>query len=240
MGNNYFSFKQFTIHQDKCAMKVCTDACVFGAWAAAKALQFDSIKNILDIGCGTGLLSLMLAQKTTAHIDAIEINEDAVTQARENILQSPWKERIVIINTPLQQFNSNKKYNLIICNPPFFEDDLKSGDENKNAAKHDVTLKLDELVSFIKDNVTIDGHAVVLIPYHRTEYFSSLLTGNNLFINEALFLKQSPAHKYFRSVILFSNKNIQPVESNELVIHDGDRNYTEVFKALLGSYYLKL
>jgi tRNA1Val (adenine37-N6)-methyltransferase len=221
-------------------MKICTDACILGAWAADKIQQFHSIENILDIGCGTGLLSLMLAQKTTAKIDAIEINADAAGQAKENVLQSQWIDSIEIINTSLQHFHAIKKYDLIISNPPFFEDDLKSGDENKNASKHDVTLKFEELISFIKQNLAADGHAVVLIPHHRTEYFSSLVAENNLFIHEALFLKQSPAHKYFRSILLFSNKNIQPVESNELVIHDAERNYTEGFKELLGSYYLKL
>lgn len=221
-------------------MKVCTDACVLGAWAADKIQQYDFIKDVLDIGCGTGLLSLMIAQKTNAHIDAVEINPGAASQAKENVFQSPWPQRIDIIQAPLQQFQPDKKYQLIISNPPFFEDDLRSGDENKNASKHDATLRFDELIFFIKEHLANDGHAIVLIPYQRTTYFSLLLKECNLFINEVLLLKQSPTHKYFRSILLFSNNNIQPTETNELVIHDRDRNYTEAFKELLSSYYLEL
>ncbi len=221
-------------------MKVCTDACILGAWTAAKFENKDLTKNILDIGAGTGLLSLMLAQKINAAIDAIEIDEAAAKQAKENILQSPWKQNIEVINVPLQQFETNKKYDLIISNPPFFEDDLRSPDDDKNAAKHDSTLKLDELIDFIKNKLYEQGTAVVLIPFHRTGYFAELLKNHHLFINETLFVKQSPGHDYFRSVILFANEDIQPIESNELIIHDGERNYTERFKELLNSYYLKL
>ncbi|MFT3908070.1 MAG: methyltransferase [Ferruginibacter sp.] len=240
MPNNYFSFKQFTIHQDQCAMKVCTDACVLGAWAAGKFEKNIHTKNVLDIGTGTGLLSLMLAQKINAAIDAIEIDRAAAKQAKENVLLSPWQDKIDIINVSLQQFDTTKKYDLIISNPPFFEDDLKSPDDDKNAAKHDSTLKLDELVVFIKNKLNENASAVVLIPFQRTNYFAELLKEHHLYINETLFVKQSPKHDYFRSVILFSNENIQPIESNELIIHDDKRNYTYTFKILLAPYYLKL
>ena len=131
MSNTYFQFKQFTIHQDKCAMKVCTDACMLGAWTAGK-LGGSGINNILDIGCGTGLLSLMLSQKINASIDAVEIDADAAKQAGENISASPWAANIRVIHTSLQEFMPKKKYDLIICNPPFYENDLRSEHENKN------------------------------------------------------------------------------------------------------------
>ena len=119
MSNNYFQFKQFTIHQDKCAMKVCTDACLFGAFVANE-IQDKTINHILDIGAGTGLLSLMLAQKSNAAIDAVEIDKSTYEQAEENISQSSWKEKITVYNSGIADFYSNYKYDLIISNPPFF------------------------------------------------------------------------------------------------------------------------
>ena len=117
-------------------MKVCTDACLFAAWVAAY-LQKNKINpgSILDIGTGTGLLSLMLAQKTLALIDAVEINIDAALQAKENFNASPWKQRLNVFETGILQYNTQMKYDLIISNPPFFNNDLLSPDKNKNTAK---------------------------------------------------------------------------------------------------------
>jgi tRNA1Val (adenine37-N6)-methyltransferase len=221
-------------------MKVCTDACLLGAWTADKMQHLRKVDNMLDIGCGTGLLSLMLAQNTNALIDAIEIDPAAAKQAKENVSASPWANNINVINIALQEFTPNKKYDLIICNPPFFEDDLRSADENKNAAKHDTELTLDELFSFIKDHLNKNGHAAILIPFHRTDHVAALIKENELFIREILFVKQSTSHSYFRSLVLLSNEEKQPIETNELSIHDDERNYTETFKTLLGPYYLKL
>lgn len=219
-------------------MKVCTDACLFGAWVAGRMQQ--NIKSkVLDIGCGTGLLDLMLAQKITTVIDAIEINSDAAMQASENIAQTPWAKNISVINTSIQDFIPSKRYDLIICNPPFYEDDLRSGDENKNAAKHDTTLRLDELISFVNANMEEDGLFTLLLPFHRTEYFERLSNGSGLFVCEKLLVKQSPKHDHFRSVLLLSKKRPVTVTVNELIIHDNDRNYTNEFQYLLRDYYLK-
>jgi tRNA1Val (adenine37-N6)-methyltransferase len=237
--NSFFQFKQFTIQQDRCAMKVCTDACILGAWVADK-MEGAVVKNILDIGSGTGLLSLMLAQKIDAETDAIEINEDAAIQAIENISGSAWAEKINVINISLQDIIPQKKYDLIICNPPFYENDLRSGDEHKNAAKHDLTLRLDELLLFVKKYLETEGYLFLLLPFHRTAYLERTVNEQGLFVQEKLLIKQSPGHAYFRSVFLISQRKTVTVSIDELIIHDNERQYTLAFQALLKDYYLKL
>lgn len=239
MPNNYFSFKQFTVQQDHCAMKVCTDACLLGAWAAEKIAVLPSVKNILDIGTGTGLLSLMIAQKNATTIDAVELEENAAQQAAGNFSVSPWKERLQVFNTAIDQFDPGKKYDVIISNPPFFGDDLKSNNAFKNAAKHDSTLTLDELLQQIKRLLKENGTAYILIPFHRINYLEKLASDNGFFINEKLLVKQSVDHGYFRSLLMLSN---QPgaVHTKELAIHDAQKLYSDEFTALLKDYYLKL
>ncbi len=222
-------------------MKVCTDACLFGAWVADKTEKREPApKNILDIGAGTGLLSLMLAQKCDAVIDSIEINAEAAIQATTNIKTSPWNNRIRLKQIALQEFNPKIKYEIIISNPPFFELDLRSENDEKNAAKHDSTLKFEELVSFIKEHLSITGMAAVLIPFTRYEYFVSLLKKTGLFIQESMLVKQSTRHAPFRWMLMFSHNEIINPEVKKLAIKDSDGNYSEEFTLLLKDYYLKL
>ena len=220
-------------------MKVCTDACLFGAWMVdvirANHLNFS---NALDVGTGTGLLSLMLAQENDFEIDALEINENAATQAIQNVSATSWKNKVHIHNQSLQEFAPQKKYDFIFSNPPFFENDLTSSDKNKNAAKHDSTLTLDVLIDFIKNNLTEIGYGAVLLPYHRADYIETLLEKQSLFIVEKMLVRQSVSHGFFRTMIFFSNKEVELSSVKEMSIHDEERNYTEGFKELLSGYYL--
>src|ERR1700684_2120654 len=150
MPNSYFRFKQFIIHQDKSAMKVCTDSCIFGAWTVK---HLNGAKKILDAGAGTGLLSLMLAQKSESQIDSIELDPDSAVQALENIMASPWSKRIRLLEGNVLYYPLRSEYDFIISNPPFFDSDLRSPMEKKNKAKHEETLKLDELIVFIRNHL---------------------------------------------------------------------------------------
>ena len=156
MANNYFQFKQFIIHQDRCAMKVTTDSCLFGAWVAAAVRSQDPIaigsgvRSLLDIGAGTGLLSLMIAQKNNISIDAIEIDKDAFLQASENIAASPWSERIKISHADIKYFNPlPAKYDIIVSNPPFYENEWQSESLQRNTAHHSSELLLTDLLDII-------------------------------------------------------------------------------------------
>ncbi|MEO6540330.1 MAG: methyltransferase, partial [Ferruginibacter sp.] len=247
MPNDYFKFKQFTIQQDNCAMKVCTDACLFGALVAG---FHPTTANCLDIGTGTGLLSLMLAQKNDAVvIDAYEIDTDAAKQAAENFAASPWTRRLQAIHAdiltlapdpliaPDKQKALRKKYDLIICNPPFFEDDLRSPYEAKNKAKHDTALTLVELLHIADLHLTTDGSFAVLLPFLRVDYFIEEATKVDLHLSKQILLKQSPKHNYFRGILFFSRTEKEP-ERSEIVIKDETDQYTAAFVDALKDYYL--
>lgn len=240
MANNYFQFKQFIIQQDQCSMKVCTDACIFGAVVAKHLNEYKhNAESILDIGTGTGLLSLLLAQKTNALIDAIEIDKAAAMQASKNFDVSPWKERLNIFNTGAGEFSSKKKYDCIISNPPFFEDDLKSGDAKKNAAKHDTTLTLLQLLEITHRYLAPSGIFVVLLPYHRLDYFIAAAANYHLFVKEKILIQHVATHPYFRGVLYFTSNTTTSI-TTQLTIKKTIGKYTPEFIALLKDYYLHL
>lgn len=221
-------------------MKVCTDACLFGAWAAAHSSQLKA-RSLLDIGAGTGLLSLMLAQKLPGiMIDAVEMDEAASQQAKENFEASPWRERLKVYNTSVQQFASaaQHKYDIIISNPPFYENNLKSNDAKRNLALHSAELKLEELIKISGDLLKDDGKLFILIPYNRTEQLSALIR-DHLSIKEIVFVKQTPKHQFFRSMFLLGKEKSSAVTS-EMIVMGGDGRYDGEFIKLLQDYYLLL
>lgn len=218
-------------------MKVCTDACLFGAFVANCQLP---IAHCLDVGTGTGLLSLMYAQKNPyALIDAVEINAAATLQAKENFEASPWKGRLHIINADIKDLENDKKYDLIISNPPFFEDDLRSNDKAKNAAKHDTTLSLEELLKVIEAKLSIDGSFAVLLPYHRVGYFETEAAKLNFHLSHKILVKQTPTHDPFRGILFFSREK-REMHSREMAIKNGEGVYSDEFIVLLKDYYLNL
>ena len=243
MANSYFKFKQFTIQQDRCAMKVTTDGCLFGAWAGNEVISLRSeIKWVLDIGTGTGLLALILAQKNEMRIDAIEIDKDAFEQATENIAASPWADRIKIIRGDVKNFLFPHKYDVIISNPPFYENELKADDKKKNIAHHGDELSLVELLAVIKNNLSSGGIFYLLLPYKRNEEIKKLLFENDLTVSSLVFVKQSHNHDYFRIMLAGKIKTAAANETmiEEMAITDEYGQYTARFKTLLGDYYLNL
>ena len=243
MPNSYFQFKQFTIHQDRCAMKVTTDACLFGAWIVNEVKsQKLKVENVLDIGAGTGLLSLMVVQKNPEiKIDAIEIDKDAAEQAQVNVGSSPWKEQINILQADVKGFSFEKEFDLIISNPPFYEKEIRSATDSKNIAHHSENLTLKELLAVIKDNLGKTGSFFLLLPYKRNEEIKKLLKDHELNISKILFVRQSVKHDYFRVFIKGSlNEEEKEIDFDELSIKDDEQQYTKEFVSLLKDYYLHL
>jgi tRNA1Val (adenine37-N6)-methyltransferase len=242
MSNTFFRFKQFIVHQDRCAMKVTTDACLFGAWAAREVKSHShETRNMLDIGVGTGLLTLMVAQKNPhLVIDGVEIDKDACSQAKENIQQSAFPNKIYLFNEDVRGFDTGRKYDVIICNPPFYENEIQSADPKKNVAHHGEALLLEALLPIIKSKMTATSHFYLLLPYKRRNTFDQLMKKNGLFAEKRVLVRQSVKHDHFRiliSGVLFGDKS---TEEHELSISVENGSYTEEFKRLLGEYYLRL
>lgn len=236
---SHFKFKQFTVWQNHNAMKVCTDACLFGTWAASElqnALQPNS--KILDIGTGTGLLSLLLAQKLKAKITALEINNAAAVEATSNVLQAGKQNQIEIINEALQNYIAPYKFDTIICNPPFFKQSLKSPNANRNLVLHEANLPLDYLLDFIKENLATNGAAFLLLPANRKTEVLELLKKEDLFVEKLVEVQQTPQHEAFR-IFLKIRKINSAMQSQHLIIKSGE-DYSEEFVEYLKDYYLYL
>ncbi len=227
-----------------CAMKVSTDACIFGA-AVAESLADNgvkdtgTIKNYLDIGTGTGLLSLMLAQKTTAIIDAVEMDKAACEQASENFKASPFKQRLSIYHSDIIDFKSGKKYEGIFSNPPFYEGGLQSPDKQINAAKHDTALTLQQLLMVVASLLKSDGVFAVLLPYHRVNECIEKAFGQGFYLQQKIAVRHSVTHDYCRGILFFVKQPVATV-TKELVIKNEQGIYTAGFTTLLKDYYLYL
>jgi tRNA1Val (adenine37-N6)-methyltransferase len=216
-------------------MKVCTDACLFGAWLAS-VIHGRNI-DILDIGTGTGLLSLMLAQQSEGNIDAIEVDESACGQAKENFLAAPWNDRLSLYHDDIRSFEPSKKYDLIICNPPFYENELKSPDRRRNIALHDAGLTIAELMPIAKRLLKVSGRFAILLPAARADEMESLAIANDYKIAHKCLVRQTPQHGPFRVMYILQQVAPENFISEEIIIKQGDV-YTTEFYALLKDYYL--
>ncbi len=237
MPNPFFRFKSFTVFQDQCAMKVTTEACLLGAWFAAKRL---TAEKILDIGGGTGLLSLMLAQYMPAQLYVIEKDDDAFRQMKQNIEASPWKDNIHPIHGDVLEYKPVHRFDFIITNPPFYENELKSPDARKNMALHDTSLTLEKLITAIAGLLADDGCFGILLPHSKTQTCIQLAAAKGFFPLEHLEVRQTPGHNFFRSILLFSGNKPRTITMHEMTIRDASGNYTDPFSDLLKSYYLHL
>lgn len=241
MPNEYFQFKQFTVFQERSTLKVTTDSCIFGAWTAKKLAAFEyHVSGCLDIGAGTGLLMLMLAQQFAGSIHGIEIDKDAYEQATENIKTSPWYNRIQLFHNDAKIFSATQQYDFIISNPPFFENDLKSPVKKNNFAKHGDGLALADLLELVNRNLTQRGSFSVLLPIHRLDYFIAQAANHELFVQNQLLIRQSHTHPFFRAALILNRKNSGIIKKEELTIRQTPDKYTVSFIELLKPYYLYL
>ncbi len=235
MSNVYFRFKQFTINQDRCAMKVSTDACIAGAWMDLPP----GTKRVLDIGTGTGLLALMLAQKNPGIIiDAIELDAEAAAQAKENVSSSPWADRINIIQADATIYPYTHTYGFVISNPPFFNNSLLSNIDRRNMARHTVSLSFQSLFDILNKCLNEVGVASVLLPCTEHAQWEKLLQDNNWYIEKKLLIHPHD-HKAANRVVSISSRNSNITCTEEhLYIRNPKGDYTDTFKQLMYPYYL--
>ncbi|MBO9204594.1 MULTISPECIES: tRNA1(Val) (adenine(37)-N6)-methyltransferase [Niastella] len=218
-------------------MKVCTDACLLGAWFSKKIPQH---ATVLDIGAGTGLLMMMLAQRSQSEIHGIEIDPAAYEQLQENTSQNDWKQRLQVFAGDARTYSFPHKYDYIISNPPFFESDWLSTDNREQIAKHSTLLTLDELIHVIAHNLQPQGSFGILLPFHRWEYFDKLAGFNGFFLQEKVVVKQTPRHAPFRVLLQYTRNPHHPASAIDLTIQQIDGAYTGEFVGLLKDYYLYL
>jgi tRNA1Val (adenine37-N6)-methyltransferase len=235
VANNYFIFKQFTIYQDKCAFKVGTDGVLLGACADVTA-----VNSILDVGTGTGLISLILAQRSQAAITAIEPDRDSFEQAFSNVRQSKWNERIMVLNTGLQNYDPGTgRFDLIVTNPPWYTDSLKNPDPAKAATRHTVTLDNNELLTGVSRLLSESGRFQVVMPYVEGNIFIAEAQEYDLYCNKILKIRPLPTSEIRRMIITFTRQRQNPAEKF-LTIECGRRHdFTEEYINLVKDFYLR-
>ena len=236
-----FQFKQFSIQQEKSAMKVGTDGVLLGAWAPVSNNPY----NILDIGAGTGLLSLMLAQRSYAEqIDAIEIEENAYEECVDNFENSPWADRLYCYHAGLDEFveeleEIEEQYDVIVSNPPFYSEDYKTLDEARDLARFADALPFDELVEAAYLLLSENGIFSVIIPYSAEENFIALAQKSLLFPLKITRVKGTPTSEIKRSLLAFTRVEQTPI-MDELVIETARHEYTPEYIELTKEFYLKM
>lgn len=238
MPNTYFDFKQFRLDQGQSGMKVTTEGCILGAWAS-----FDQPKRILDIGTGTGLLSLMLAQRyPTGIIDAVELDEKAAQQAEQNFSKSPWSSNLTLHHGSIKDYEADysHSYDLIICNPPFFKNDLKSANTQKAKAIHNDHLAPELLADSIGRLLKSGGIAFILYPIRESADFEKAALERGLIKHSELIIHDNPNKPAMRRILSLSQNRKKNPKSEKLIIKDESGNYATEFIDLLRPYYLHL
>ena len=235
MPNPYFAFKQFTVRHDRCAMKVGTDGVLLGAWT-----DLSHSRRILDIGTGTGLIALMLAQRCMdARITAIDLDSAAVEQAQENIQASPWKDRIEALQQDICTYPPNGTFDTIVSNPPYFIDSLKCPDGQRSTARHTDTLDADRLIGKVSELLTSDGRFSIILPAEQTEDLIRVAGEKGLHPSRQTWVITRPGLSPKRILMEF-RKTPVTLQPDELVIELERHVYSEEYIALTKEFYLKM
>ena len=235
MANSWFQFQQFRVQQDRCAMKISTDAVLLGSLS-----QSPSPKQILDIGTGTGVIALMLAQRfPEAQVTALEIDPEAAAQAAENFKESSFAGRLQLIPTALQDFSADASFDLIVSNPPYFPDHLKSNDHKRNLALHTDSLSFEALVNHASHLLALSGQFWVILPPRQMEDFCKLAEQVLLFPNSKIQIRDNDSKPVHREIVSFSKtKEFPSISTRVCSLKNEDGTYTKDYQQLIAGFLL--
>lgn len=234
MSNSYFQFKQFTVWHDKCAMKVGTDGVLLGAWTSVQ-----HSRRILDIGTGTGLVALMLAQRSQSAITALEIDSQAAVQATENFGRSPWRDRVEVVVADFKQYRPDTQFDVIVSNPPFFVDSMKCPDNQRSIARHNNELTYDDLLRGVSALLSSDGAFTLVIPTDAADRVKDIAQTYCLYPEQQLDVITKPGGTPKRTLITFTFTQ-QECRTEELLTEVARHQYSDAYAALTKEYYMKL
>ena len=236
MANGYFRFKQFTVHQQHCAMKVGTDGTLLGAWALAT----EGSCRIFDIGTGTGLIALMMAQRyPKAQVTAIDIDDGAVRQAKENVSASPFADRINVMKADVLTFKEEEKYDSIVCNPPFFEDSLICPDPQRTEARHTVSLGYRQLMEATFRLLKDDGRFSLIIPFDCRERLESEAHLRGFFLSRVCSIQTTPLKTPKRYMIELSKQPVNEVDTANGILESSPQVRSDWYRELTKEFYIK-
>ena len=236
MANGYFRFKQFTVHQQHCAMKVGTDGTLLGAWALAT----EGSCRIFDIGTGTGLIALMMAQRyPKAQVTAIDIDDGAVRQAKENVSASPFADRINVMKADVLTFKEEEKYDSIVCNPPFFEDSLICPDPQRTEARHTVSLDYRQLMEATFRLLKDDGRFSLIMPSDYRERLESEAHLRGFFLSRVCSIQTTPLKTPKRYMIEFTKHPVYEIDTNNGILESSPQIRSDWYRELTQEFYIK-
>lgn len=231
----HFQFKQFSLVKNTCGMPVSTDGILLGAWAKAKMND-----NILDIGTGTGLLALMMAQRFPAsHILAVDIDEEAVNTARFNVARSPWANTIKVEHTDVTAWRHPPLFETVICNPPYFDNGQRAKNEKRAQSRHTHTLSHDALLHMIQKCLTENGRAHLILPTLQADALLQNAPSFSLYCHHSTSVRTTPIKAVSRKLITLSKQITTKQLNDEIIIQEGGK-YTSAFISLTKDFYLKM
>ena len=236
MGKNSFQFKQFTINQDRCAMKVGTDGTLLGAWANAPVEPC----RILDIGTGTGLVALMMAQRyPKSQVIGIDIDRDAAIQAQENVDASPFSDRVKIINADAVKIEDKEGFDAIVCNPPYFVDSLTCPQDQRTLARHTVTLTYEQLMQTAYKLLKNDGMFSIVVPTENNDAIESAAALAGFMISRICMIKTTPNKLPKRQLIEFRKNRIDRIDFCEEILEIFPNQRSDWYYELTRDFYIK-